>query len=71
MVGGEEVGYSGEFVKEVVFEAECWGWPDNGGLGIDFADNFFSPSLFPLAPFVLFLQRDQPWWQRTRKESPC
>lgn len=57
VVGGQEIGCPGEFVKEIVFEAERGGWSDNGGFGVDIACHFFSPSLFQLDPFYFRILR--------------
>lgn len=53
VVGGEEIGYTGKFVEQVVFEAEHGSWSDDGRLGVDVANDFLTPSLFLLV--LIFL----------------
>jgi hypothetical protein len=45
VVGGEEVGHSSKFVKQVIFKSEHWGRAHNGSLGEDFANNTLAPAL--------------------------
>ena len=45
VIGGEKVGYAGEFVEEVVFETEDGGWADDGGFGEDTAGYLFTSGL--------------------------
>lgn len=45
VVGSEQVGHASEFVKEVVLETEHGGRADNGGLGVDGANDFLTPGL--------------------------
>lgn len=45
VVGGKEVGHTGELVKEIVFESEHGRRTDDGGLWVDIANQFLSPSL--------------------------
>lgn len=45
VVGGKEVGSASELVEKVVFESEHGSGSDNGGLGIDGANHFFTPAL--------------------------
>ena len=46
VVGGEKVRYASKLVKKVVFKSEHGSGPDDGGLGVDRADHFLSPSLW-------------------------
>lgn len=41
----EEVGHASELVEEVVLETEHGRRADNGGFGIDVADNLLTPGL--------------------------
>lgn len=45
VVGGEKVRYASKLVKKVVFKTEHGSGPDDGGLGVDRAGHFLSPSL--------------------------
>lgn len=45
VVGREEVGHTGELVKQVVFESEHGRRTNNSGLGVDRANQFLSRSL--------------------------
>ena len=46
VVGSKEVGHTGELVKEIVFESKHRRRTDDGGLWVDSANNFLSPSLY-------------------------
>lgn len=45
VVRGDDVGDVGQAVEEAVFEAEHGGWADNGGLGIDVANDLLAAGL--------------------------
>lgn len=45
VVGRENVASSGQFVKKVVLETEHRRRAHDGGLGVDFADDFLTPCL--------------------------
>lgn len=46
VVGSENIAHFGQLVEEVILEAEHGGRPDNGGLGVDFADDLLTPRLY-------------------------
>lgn len=46
VVGSEQVGHASELVKEIVLETEHRGRADNGGLGVDIADDLLTPGLY-------------------------
>lgn len=46
VVGSEQVGDTSKLVKEVVLETEHRGRADNGGLGVDGADDLLAPGLY-------------------------
>lgn len=52
VVGGEKVGYASKLVKEVILKTEHRGRSDDGGLGVDGANDFLSPSLRLISFFV-------------------
>ena len=75
VVGGEEIGYAGEFVEEFVFEAEEGGWADDGRFGEYAADYFFATGLvvdheLNVVNVVKVLVNAIPLFERTRKVSP-
>lgn len=46
VVGSEKVGDASKLVKEVVLETEHRGRTDDGGLGVDRADDLLTPGLY-------------------------
>jgi hypothetical protein len=45
MIGGEQIGYSGEFVQQAIFETKQWRRSYNGGLGEDISHNSLTSCL--------------------------
>jgi hypothetical protein len=46
VVGSEDVANLGQLVEEVVLETEHGSGTDDGGLGVDVADDFLTPGLY-------------------------
>jgi hypothetical protein len=53
VVGGEDVAHLGQLVEEVVLETEHRRRSHNGGLRVDFADDFLTPCLWIISTLIL------------------